>query len=70
MEILLFIGGVIVGGLLMWFRLTRQKPIGTLRVDRSDPDSTPYLFLEIDHGKAYLIERSKQITLRVGLSQK
>ena len=35
------IGGYILG------KLNSSKPLGTLRVDRSDPDDGPYLFLEL-----------------------
>lgn len=70
MEILLFLGGVIAGGFIMWWKLARQKPIGTLRVDNSDPDSQPYLFLEIDRGKAHILQKDKVVSLRVDLSQK
>lgn len=30
--------------------LAKDKPVGSLRIDHSDPDSGPYLFLELDHG--------------------
>lgn len=36
------IGGYILG------KLYRPKPVGTLRVDRSDPDDAPQLFLELE----------------------
>ena len=36
------IGGYILG------KLHRSKPVGTLRVDRSDPDDVPQLFLELE----------------------
>lgn len=69
MEIICLVGGVIIG-IFLAILFLRKEPIGTLKVDNSDPDSSPYLFLEIDHGKAYMIERSKRITLRIDLSQK
>lgn len=44
----LFIG-IMIGAAVM-FVLTHipKKRIGTLRVDQSDPDDPPYLFLELD----------------------
>lgn len=30
--------------------IAKDKPVGSLRVDHSDPDSGPYLFLELDRG--------------------
>ena len=48
---------------------TQPKVIGTLKVNYEDPDSPPYLFLEIDSGKAYVIEKDKYVTLRVDLTQ-
>lgn len=40
------------------------KTIGTLRIDRSDPDG-PYMFLEIDSGKSHLIDTNEFVTMRV-----
>ena len=48
-EVSLVIGlliGIMVGVLLSRF-IFREKPVGSLRVDESDPDSGPYLFLEL-----------------------
>lgn len=71
MVVLFLIGGAVLGCLITRFIMLRnQDPIGTLKVDRSDPDDGPYLFLEIDSGKAPLIEERKRITLRVDISQK
>lgn len=43
-----FLGGIGVGIVISAIRYSGHR-IGTLREDRSDPDS-PYLFLEIDKG--------------------
>lgn len=45
-----------------------QKEVGTLRLNNSDPDSGPYLFMEIARGKTEVIAKSKAIVLRVDLS--
>lgn len=68
-ELLCLVGGAIIGVFLTTLLLVKN-PIGTLKVDSSDPDSTPYLFLEIDNGKGYKLQKDKHITLRVDLSQK
>ena len=69
MEILFLVGGAIVG-IFITIIFLRKEPIGTLRVDYSDPDSGPYLFLEIPQRNAYLIERKKTVTFKIDLSQK
>lgn len=43
-----------------------RKPIGTLRVDRSDPDDGPYLFLELSENTRELMNQ-KYITLEVNV---
>lgn len=52
--------GMVIGGL--WTCIVfRMFVVGTLRVDRSDPDEAPYLFLELAKdvrtvsGKRYVI---------------
>ena len=39
--------GILIG-LLIGVVLSHRRPLGNLRVDRSDPTSEPYLFLELD----------------------
>ena len=43
----------------------KDKPIGSLRVDQSDPDSEPYLFLELDPGGMNDIYKKQSVRLRV-----
>lgn len=69
MELLFLLGGVVLG-VFVTLIIVRKKPVGTLRVDYSDPDSGPYLFLEIPQRNAYLIEKKKVVTFKVDLSQK
>lgn len=69
MEILFLVGGVIVG-IFLAILILRKEPIGTLRVDYSDPDSGPYLFLEIPQKNTHLITQKKTVTFKVDLSQK
>lgn len=50
--------------ILGYLRGSRQeKPVGTLRVDTSDPDG-PYLFLEL-HTPVSEVMKQKQVTLDV-----
>ena len=58
--------GIVAGVLLSRF-IFREKPVGSLRVDESDPDSGPYLFLELDHFGADAIYKKRYVCLRVEL---
>lgn len=69
MEILFLVGGVIIG-IFLTILILRKEPIGTLRVDYSDPDSGPYLFLEIPQKNSHLITQKKTVTFNVDLTQK
>lgn len=51
-------------GILIGLALRRQRPIGDLRVDYSDPDGGPYLFLELDTDVSAIL-REKHVVLRV-----
>lgn len=64
-----FILGIIIGFILVK-KNNAKDPIGTLRIDDSDPDSPPYLFLEIDNGNMHKIQEDKYVLLRVNTSQK
>lgn len=41
-----------------------QRPIGDLRVDQSDPDSPPHLFLELDENIPAIMSK-KSVVFRV-----
>lgn len=47
MEIILALIIGIVVGFISAALIFRKKTAGTLRVDKSDPDDNPYLFLEL-----------------------
>lgn len=68
-EFLFLLGGVMIGSFITWL-ITRKKAIGTIRVDYSDPDSGPYLFLEIPQRNAHLITKEKYSLFKIDLSQK
>lgn len=57
--------GEMAGYIIAW-RIFRSKAIGSLRVDNSDPDSGPYLFLEIEKNPE-LLYRKKYVTFKVDL---
>lgn len=59
---MLLIGVVIGFGLRS---LIKQKVAGTLRVDRSDPEDNPYLFLELTKDGMDRIRKHRYITLEV-----
>lgn len=46
--------------------LSRPKPIGFLRIDESDPDDGPYLFLELSPDSTpRVIKTKKYVTMAV-----
>lgn len=53
-------------GIVIGVAIGSDHPVGDLRVDRSDPTSEPYLFLELDTDVHDVI-RKKQVTFRVKL---
>lgn len=55
--------GIIVG-VFLGVVLSRQRPLGNLRVDRSDPTSEPLLFLELDTD-VRTIMRKKSVVFKV-----
>lgn len=60
---IVFIAGVIIGGVLSVIIL-QSRVIGHLRVDQSDPDDGPYLFLELFEKVPNLCAK-KYVTLKV-----
>lgn len=59
----LFMIGAFVGSVLT-ILVTRKRPIGRLRIDRSDPDDQPYMFLEL-YKNVGDISDEKRVTLDV-----
>lgn len=64
--IIVLLIGVVIGMLVSRF-VFREKSVGSLRVDESDPDSGPYLFLELDRSGADAIYKKRYVHLRVEL---
>lgn len=57
--------GIVAGHLLALIRLV-NSPVGTLRIDQSDPDDSPYFFLELDDPIAVnKIAKSDKVSFRV-----
>lgn len=60
---------VLVIGIIVGMTLSRlifgEKAVGSLRVDTSDPDSGPYLFLELNRNSTDEIYRKRYIRLKV-----
>lgn len=51
-------------GILIGAHLVPERPIGDLRVDRSDLDDGPYLFLELDTDVSSIMHK-KHVVFRV-----
>lgn len=58
-----FILGLIIGYIAAKF-VYYKEPIGDLRIDESDPDDGPYLFLELN-SRPNTFKHLKQVTLNV-----
>lgn len=64
MEIaIVFVIGILIGMIVSEI-ISRNDSIGALRVDSSDPDDGPYLFLELSKDVNH-IKRKKYIVLKV-----
>ena len=66
MELFVIFGIGILVGIICTTIATRTKSVGSLRVDMSDPNDGPYLFLELskDIGEIY---QKKYVTFKVSL---
>lgn len=60
-----FIAGILIGSLVTNAIFQRAK-VGTLRVDSSDPEDGPYMFLEIDKGVGDITSK-RCVLLKVSL---
>lgn len=61
--LLIFAMGFLIGGVVIAVVLY-EKPVGTLRIDTSDPDEAPYLFLELSESVVKIYDK-KQVTFDV-----
>lgn len=62
-HLLIFAIGIVVGSIFTDL-LCKSKTIGTLRVDRSDPDDLPYLFVELSTDPRCLTH-DRYVTMKV-----
>lgn len=65
MEVIIFIIGILLGCIISAV-IFRVKSIGSLRIDASDPDDKPYLFLELSK-EVGAVCRKKYVTLKVNV---
>lgn len=64
MELIIIFGiGVLIGCALTVI-ICRMRSVGSLRMDTSDPDDGPYLFLELSKDVGVVYQR-KYVTLKV-----
>lgn len=66
MEYLILILCALVG-FILGVLASRPKTVGFLKVDYSDPEDGPYLFLELKKNGMEVIESSDYITLKVSI---
>lgn len=61
--VIIFFIGILVGCVIT-LSIFRMRSVGSLRIDTSDPDDGPYLFLELekDIGEIY---QKKHVVLKV-----
>ena len=65
----MFAIGILVGiliGFVFRIFMSKSKSVGSLRIDTSDPDDGPYLFLELSKGLVE-IYRKKYVMLKVDI---
>ena len=67
MELVICIIVGIVIGIVFGRQVFRRNVVVSLRVDQSDPDSGPYLFLELSHKGANAIYKKKYVVLKVNI---
>ena len=60
----LLIGMGIIIGCVITMIVSRVFTIGTIRVDNSDPDDAPYLFLELERNVGAITSK-KYVTFKV-----
>lgn len=61
--IIIFVIGIFAGYVIA-LPIFRMRSVGSLRIDTSDPDDGPYLFLELSKDVDVVYQR-KYVTLRV-----
>ena len=67
MELVICIIVGIVIGIVFGRQVFRRDVVSSLRVDPSDPDSGPYLFLELSPKGADAIYKKRYVVLKVNI---
>lgn len=55
--IIAFLAGVLIGTIIYAIAV-KTASVGTLRIDQSDPEDSPYLFLELEKGLNVISSKS------------
>lgn len=63
--IIAFLVGVLIGTIIYAIAV-KTASVGTLRIDQSDPEDSPYLFLELNKNIT-VISSKKYVTMKVDL---
>lgn len=63
--IIAFLAGVLIGTIIYAIAV-KTASVGTLRIDQSDPEDSPYLFLELDKN-VFTIASKKYVIMKVNL---
>lgn len=65
-EIIIAVIVLLICGYVLGYSLAKNqhRPIGTLRIDSSDPDG-PYMFLELETVPVSVIKKEKYVLLKV-----
>ena len=63
--IIAFLAGVLIGTIIYAIAV-KTASIGTLRIDQSDPEDSPYLFLELNKNIT-VISSKKYVIMKVDL---
>lgn len=61
--IIAFLLGVLIGTIIYAIAV-KTASVGTLRIDQSDPEDSPYLFLELNKN-VHIITSKKYVTMKV-----
>lgn len=61
--IIVFLLGVLIGTIIYAIAV-KTASVGTLRIDQSDPEDSPYLFLELEKG-LHTFSSKKYVTMKV-----
>lgn len=63
--IIAFLAGVLIGTIIYAIAV-KTASVGTLRIDQSDPEDSPYLFLELDKHLGFIASK-KYVIMKVNL---